>query len=106
MDEIKEICEKCKKPKIMYRKKYCPRCEKPELKISYYMNLLECLYYIEATSHSGFKQKFWDYLVENYPFTNDTTILIWNDKSSPLIQELFEKLGLNFEEYMNFEISW
>lgn len=107
MREIEEICEKCEKPKIRYYRNYCPRCEKPQIKISYSMNLLECLYYIEATSHLGFKDKFWDYLLENYPFSNDSTITIFNDdlNPNPLVQELFEKMEIK-DEHMDFEISW
>ena len=108
MNEIEEICEKCEKPKIRYYRDYCPRCEKPEIKISYSLNLLECLYHIQTTSHPGFKDKFWDYLINNHNVSNDSIIELYNEDSDidPLVKELFEKMGLKFEKYMNFEISW
>jgi len=109
MRELKDkLCEKCEKPKIMYYREYCPRCEEPQLKISYTMNLLECLYHIETTSHPGFKDKFWKYLIEDYSFSNDTVIEIHNTdgEGDPLVQELFEKIGIIDEESMLFEISW
>ena len=109
MRELKDkICEKCNKPKIMYYREYCPRCTVPEIKIQYTLNLMECLYHIEATSHPGFKDKFWKHLVEDYNVSNDTTLEILNTdgQGDPIIQELFEKMGITNEDSMLFEISW
>ena len=106
MRELKDdICEKCGKPKIMYFRRYCPRCEIPEIKISYYMNLMECLYHIETTSHPGFKEEFWKYLISKYDFSNNTTIDISSQANKPLIQKLFKKMEIKDTE-MLFEISW
>ena len=105
MYEINEICEKCQKKKIMYYREYCPRCDEPKMKIIYSYNLLECLYFIESTSHPGFKDKFWDYLLNHYNVVNDTTIEIFNNPENDLVKELFEKMEIE-DNKMSFEISW
>jgi len=107
MYKVKELCKKCGKPMVMYYRVYCPRCEKPKLKTTEYYNLLECLYYVEATSHPGFTDKCWEYLVSKYDFANNSMVCIGNDPydPNPLIQELFEKMGIE-DESMEFELSW
>lgn len=107
MHETGNLCELCGKSKIIYYREYCPICEKPQIKTMDYYNLLECLYYIEATGHSGFKDKFWDMLLELTNFTNDSTVELWNDidGKNPLLKELFDKMGIK-DTTMTFEISW
>ncbi len=104
MNESKNLCEKCGKPKIMYCREYCPRCEQPKVKWIEQYNLFECMYYIEATGHENFEEKFWEMFCEKYQFHNDTTVEIYNE-SHPLIQELFEKMGIG-DDSMLFNISW
>ncbi len=107
MHETGNLCEACDKSKIMYYREYCPRCEEPRIKTMDYYNLLECLYYIEATGHPGFKAKFWEMLIDLTSFTNESTVELWNDidGSNPLLKELFDKMGIK-DTTMTFEISW
>ena len=98
-------CEKCETPKIMYYREYCPKCEKPKPKIQY--NLIECLYYIEANGQPGFKEKFWDMLLDEEEVMNDTALKLWNDPTgtNPLLKELFKKMKIK-DKTMWFETSW
>lgn len=105
MNETKNLCEKCGKPKIAYYREYCPRCEKPKVKCIEQYNLFECMYYIEATGHENFKEKLWEVFCEHYSVLNDITIEVCNVDSHPLIQELFEKMGIE-DDFVLFEISW
>lgn len=107
MHETGNLCELCGKSKIMYYGEYCPRCEKPQPKTMTYYNLIECLYYIEATGHPGFKDKFWDMLLIMTNFKNDSKVTLCNEPAyaDPLIKELFDKMGIEKED-MEFEISW
>lgn len=66
-------CDKCGHELEMYYNKFCPMCDKPEVEVVKTLNLMRVLYYMEAR-HSGFKDRFWNWFIEAYDFSNDTTI--------------------------------
>lgn len=78
----KNICDKgCNKPKRMYYVPWCPRCEKPEVEQTPTLNLLKCLYHLEAIGNEGFKDRFWEYLCENNIMTgNDSYFELYFEK--------------------------
>lgn len=69
--ENKNICKKCKQPKTMYDKPWCPRCEKPEFESMKVLNLMQCLYHLEALDILK-KDDVWSTLCNAYEFSNDS----------------------------------
>jgi hypothetical protein len=70
------ICEKCGSEKIMHYRLYCPKCTKPEPEINITYDLLECLYYVEAHGHPGFKDKAFLFIISEWELSNESTCLI------------------------------
>jgi hypothetical protein len=103
---ILKICEKCGSEMIMYSREYCPKCYKPEMQIMYVYDLFECMYYVQAHGHEGFKEKLFNYLIEcEYIQGNDTYIRISKDSNKPLLKELFQKMEIE-EDSAIFFVSW
>lgn len=101
-----EICEKCNQPKKMYYQLFCPRCDKPELETRSFYNLFRCMYYIEANGNPGYKERLWDYLVEDVQ-GNDSYIEIWREQGDDNedIKLLFDRFDIKDETYL-FYVSW
>ena len=102
----KPICEKCNQPKEMYYELFCPRCDKPEIETKKFYNLFRCMYYIEANGNLGYKERLWDYIVNDIQ-GNDSFIELYNNDvdGHKDIKLLFDIFNIK-EESMTFYVSW
>lgn len=110
-------CDKCGHALWMYYEKFCPMCDKPEVEVIKILNLMRVLYYMEAR-HSGFKQRFWNWFIDAYDFSNDTTIRFdfncFDGAEDLTAEERLIRLYLRAiqkefdikENGIRFEISW
>lgn len=103
-------CEKCDGKLKMYYREYCPRCEKPTMTTLVYLNLLECLYHLEAHGHKGIKQRIWEYFMDE--ISNESFFTMSLPPEIEPSDKLYEDLKL-IKETWNIEgneitmfVSW
>lgn len=120
-------CKKCGGKKIIYYNERCPKCDKPQFKVIKTLNLILALKHIDALdghiSNGGrgpFEDRFWNYMIEDGGFGNDTTIQYYfidedadDDKEYVAARKLRyadeQRLKKVFEiedDYVMFEVSW
>jgi len=65
------ICKECGTEKQMHYEKFCPKCYKAEPEILKTYDLFKMLYHMED-KYKGFKDRFWDFIIDNYDIRNDS----------------------------------
>lgn len=103
-----EECKTCGTKLEMYYEKFCPGCYDPTTDKIEMFNLLKCLYHLDVIE-PGFKDTFWNDILMNYQFTNDSGIDLYFDDENEERYEMLKKLQAFIKtdkDHAYFWISW
>lgn len=114
------MCGSCGKPLDMYYVPWCPVCDKPKLKPVDTLNIIQALRHIsELDGNEVFRDRFWDYLMEDNRFHNDVLLQYnfreadekeWDDTLTDLRLEdearFREVFGLAERDSVVLDVSW
>jgi len=91
-------CKVCGTKKKMHYIEFCPKCYIPEPRDIKAYDLFKMFYHMED-KYEGFKDRFWDFIIDNYDIRNDSFFqfnFYYCDKED---EEEVEDLNLFMEEY-------
>lgn len=106
----KNPCPKCGKPLEMYYAPWCPRCDKPQEKTLKYLNLIQCLRYIEAQGNKGYYDRMWDTILYDHMQGNDSYMFldfdedVWEPEAWADVKLLRDTFDLGTSAH--FYVSW
>lgn len=87
----------------IYYRPWCPICEKPEWEQlgadGKFINMIQALEHLEASGHTGIKDRIWNYVADQGSIMNDaiTSVSFWGDEDNEQLRADFETFAKAFD---------